>query len=258
MPQKPLHTLELVENFIFRHQAVIGAAEAAGGLRDLFDAHCDVKPVQYVLGLWMEICRQFAYRVTTVGQKGDVLSWQHPLRLQHFVQSTLGFRIDPPRARKYLGRAFFRNTLTGNDLKTSGPTRSPLSTTDVAAIQTDRDGRSGFRRPFDLELASSIESELLGAQFSFESLGGLKHMGANGLAIQARIDGQHVMEEIGYRGKGQMRRFCRNNRWRLRDGALMSAIRKPGNKTDQRRTRLLRHGNRSAACGSCASFRCRQ
>src|SRR5665213_248604 len=48
--------------------------------------------------------------------------------------------------------------------------------------------------------------------------------------------------------------FCRNNRWRL-SGALMSAIRKPGNKTDQRRTRLLRHGNRSALCGSCASFR---
>jgi hypothetical protein len=34
-------------------------------------------------------------------------------------------------------------------------------------------------------------------------------------------------------------RFCRNKRWRLGDGALMSAIRKPGNKTDQRRTRLL-------------------
>jgi hypothetical protein len=60
---------------------------------------------------------------------------------------------------------FFRNTLTGNDLKASGPTGSPLSTTDVAAIQTDRDGRSGFRRVFDLELASGVESELLGAQF---------------------------------------------------------------------------------------------
>ena len=60
------------------------------------------------------------------------------------------------------------------------------------------------------------------------------------------------------RALGCSRRFCRNKRWRLRDGALMSAIRKPGNKTDQRRTRLLRHGNRSAPCGSCASFRCRQ
>jgi hypothetical protein len=87
---------------------------------------------------------------------------------------------------------FFRNTLTGNDLKTSGPTGSPLSTTDVAAIQTDRDGRSGFRRVFDLELASGVESELLGAQFRLESLGGFKHMHANGLSVQARIDGQNV------------------------------------------------------------------
>src|SRR5271163_3940831 len=31
---------------------------------------------------------------------------------------------------------------------------------------TNRDGRSGFRRVFDLELASGIESELLGAQFA--------------------------------------------------------------------------------------------
>ena len=77
----------------------------------------------------------------------------------------------------------FGNTFTGNDLKASGPTGSPLSTPDVTAIQTDRDGRSGFRRLFDLELASGIESELLGAQFSLESLGGLKHMGANGLAV---------------------------------------------------------------------------
>jgi hypothetical protein len=59
-------------------------------------------------------------------------------------------------------------------------------------------GRSGFRRVFDLELASGIESELLGAQFRLESLGGSKHMHASGLAVQARIDGQHVMEQIGY------------------------------------------------------------
>jgi hypothetical protein len=43
------------------------------------------------------------------------------------------------------------------------PLVKPLSTTDVAAIQTDRDGRSGFRRVFDFELASGIESELLGS-----------------------------------------------------------------------------------------------
>jgi hypothetical protein len=102
-------------------------------------------------------------------------------------------RIDLTHPREYLGATFFRNTLTGDDLKATGPTGSPLSTPDVTAIQTDRDGRSGFRRLFDLELASGIESELLGAPFSLESLGGLKHMGANGLAIQARIDGQHVM-----------------------------------------------------------------
>jgi hypothetical protein len=35
---------------------------------------------------------------------------------------------------------------------------------DVAAIQTNRDGRYGFRRVVDLELASGIESELLGAR----------------------------------------------------------------------------------------------
>jgi hypothetical protein len=44
-----------------------------------------------------------------------------------------------------------------------------------------------------LELASGIESELLGAQFRLASLCGFKHMHANGLAVQARIDGQHVM-----------------------------------------------------------------
>lgn len=104
-----------------------------------------------------------------------------------------GFHIDLTHPREYLGLTFFRNTLTGNDLKASSPTGSPLSTADVAAIQTDRDGRSGFRRVFDLELASGIEGELLGAQFRLESLGGFKHMHANGLAVQARTDGHHVM-----------------------------------------------------------------
>src|ERR1017187_217788 len=193
MPQKPFYTLKFFENLLFAHRGIIRAAESASRLRELLNAHRDVKPIQDVLGLWMKVCRQFAYRFTSVGQKGDVLSWQHPLSLQHFVQSTFGFCIDPPHARKYFGRAFFRNTPTGNDLKTSGPTALPLATTDVAAIQANRHWWSGLGRPLDLVLASSIESKLLGTQFRFESLRGREHMHADSLAVQARIDGQHVV-----------------------------------------------------------------
>jgi hypothetical protein len=82
------------------------------------------------------------------------------------VQSPFRLRIDLTHPREYLGRTFFRNTLAGNDLKASGPTGTPLSTTDVAAVQADSDGRSGFRRLFDLKLASGVERELLGARGS--------------------------------------------------------------------------------------------
>jgi hypothetical protein len=61
-------------------------------------------------------------RYPRVGEKGDVLARQHSLGLQHFVQSTFGFRVDPLHPRKYLGRPFFRNTLTGYDFKASSAT----------------------------------------------------------------------------------------------------------------------------------------
>jgi hypothetical protein len=58
-----------------------------------------------------------------------------------------------------------------------------LSTTDVAAVQAERDGQSRFRRFFDLELVACVESKLLRAQFRLESLRGLKPMRANGVAV---------------------------------------------------------------------------
>jgi hypothetical protein len=62
--------------------------------------------------------------------------------------------------------------LDGYDFKASSATGSPLSITDVAAIQADRHRWSGIGRRLDLKLTSGIESELLGSQIRFESLGG--------------------------------------------------------------------------------------
>ena len=46
----------------------------------------------------------------------------------------------------------------------------------------------------------------LGAQFRLQSLGGLKYMGTNSLALQTGIDRQHIVQQVRDRGKGQMRR----------------------------------------------------
>src|ERR1700686_1793551 len=88
-------------------------------LRELLNAHSNMKPVENVLRVQMEICRQFSHGIPAVREKGDALTRQHSLRLQHFVQSTFGFRVDPLHPRKYRGRPFFRNTLTGYDFKAS-------------------------------------------------------------------------------------------------------------------------------------------
>jgi hypothetical protein len=109
------------------------------------------------------------------------------------VQSALRFGIEPTHPRKHLGWAVFGDTLAGDDLKATGPTGWPISTPDVAAIQANRNRRSGFGRGFDLKLASGIESELLGAQFHFKSLGSFKHMRANSLGVHAGIYGQHIV-----------------------------------------------------------------
>ena len=72
-------------------------------------------------------------------------------------------------------------------------TGAPLATPDVTTIQTDCNGRSRFRRRLDLELAPAVEGELLGAQLCLQSLGGLKYMGTNSLALQTGIDRQHIV-----------------------------------------------------------------
>ena len=54
MPQEPLYAPKLAEDLVFRHAAV-GAAQAASGLRELFNAHRNVKPIEDVLGMRMQI-----------------------------------------------------------------------------------------------------------------------------------------------------------------------------------------------------------
>jgi hypothetical protein len=54
MPEKPLRTLKLVKKFVFCHQAIMGPAEAAGDLGDLFNARRDVKPIEDMLGVRMQ------------------------------------------------------------------------------------------------------------------------------------------------------------------------------------------------------------
>ena len=126
--------------------------------------------------------------------------------------------------------------------------------------------RSGYQLEKDLPNAEHLYTDRAEAALR-ASLSGLREAVAAGEVwvgrkdLYFRRDEAQVQPEGVEQAQNELYRkigFCRNNRWRLRDGALMSAIRKPGNKTDQRRTRLLRHGNRSAPCGSCASFRCRQ
>ena len=117
------------------------------------------------------------------------------------MQSTLGFRIDSPYPRKHFGRAFFGNTLAGNDLKAARRTGSPLSTTNITAVQADRDGRPGFGRRLDLELASGIVGELFRAEFRFESLSGREHVSSYRLDLKAPIDRENIVQQINYCSK---------------------------------------------------------
>jgi hypothetical protein len=49
----PFYTLEFLEDFLVGHQAIIGAAKSPRRLRELLNAHRDVKPFQDVFGMRM-------------------------------------------------------------------------------------------------------------------------------------------------------------------------------------------------------------
>jgi hypothetical protein len=165
-----------------------------------------MKPIQDMFGMGMQVGGQLSYIIAAVRQKCDVLTGDDPLRLEDCAQSPFGLRIDLTHPGEYFGAAFLGNALAGDDLKAASSTGTSLSTADVAAIQADRDRRSRFWRRFDLSLASGIENDLLRPQFRLESFRALKHVGSNGLVIQARVDWKHIAQQIGYRGKGQMGR----------------------------------------------------
>ena len=66
VPQDPLYAPKLAEDLVFRNAAV-GAAQAAGGLRELFNAHRNVKPIEDVFGVRMQESGQFPHCVAAVG-----------------------------------------------------------------------------------------------------------------------------------------------------------------------------------------------
>ena len=70
-----------------------------------------MEPVEYVLRMRVQECRQFAHRIAPVGEKGDLLAGNDPLRLKHFVQAALRLPIHSAHQGKDLGGALRRDAL---------------------------------------------------------------------------------------------------------------------------------------------------
>src|SRR5205085_694157 len=88
-------------------------------------AHREMKPIEEMLGLWVEIQLEISDRIAAIREKRELLVHLMALRLQHLEQAPFRFRIESLHKPKALaGRNIFRvlpsegeDTLADNDFE---------------------------------------------------------------------------------------------------------------------------------------------
>src|SRR6202022_552464 len=119
--------------------------QSLGGLIQYRQSHCQMKPVQEVLSLGIQIQLHVAYVLAAVGEEIDLLVGLHALGLKQLEQATLGLGI----VAIYKSEAFRRfallgHTLTHDHLEPSFGSRLLVFCMDITAVDSnDKRGAAG-------------------------------------------------------------------------------------------------------------------
>src|SRR5712691_7248506 len=160
-----------------------------------------MKPVQNMCGFWAHLPLKFPQLVIAIREKRDLLVHLEVLRVQHLIQTPLGFgiqRLDKPKAFERGRPVLFtlskaQHTLADNDLEVMLLVQ-PIA--DVAPVNAhDEEAlRQGQELPLTGITLNKIR--LFVPQLRFQSLGNLERVIPNGFDVQGEIKRQKVLEGI--------------------------------------------------------------
>jgi hypothetical protein len=197
MPQRPLHTVHLLLHD--RSQCLIQTEQPFDVLPKYSHAPREMKPIEQMLRLGMELPREVAHRLAPIGQEGERLLVSHAWRLQYLTQPVFRFDIVGLDKAKALGGLVRRHRFADNDLKVA---LFLLPVPDIAAVEPHGEGpfgegsRGGRPWPF-VSRAAVRHSVLVLSELVLTALGHGQGMILNGGPIQGLVQGKKVLQDPG-------------------------------------------------------------
>src|SRR6202030_2327705 len=194
VPQVPLDPLQILDHA--RAQLVLifpftdALRQSLGSLVQYCQSHRQMKPVQQVFSLRIQIELHVAHVLAAVGEEIDLLFGLNALALEQLKQTALGFFIvglNPGKAPSrellfsFLVALKSQDALAGNHLEMS----LLVPPADIATIDPDGKRTIGSRKFVPAPLAALDDTELFVAHFLLQPLRYIRDVLANG----ERIDG---------------------------------------------------------------------
>src|SRR5712692_2532056 len=154
MPQRPFQAFDLVPYLLTQHRLTLH--ETFAKLTQYRQLHREMKPVQYMRGLWAHLYLKCPQRVVAICKKRHRLVHLQALSVQHLMQASLRLgvviRLDKPKALER-GRAVLfilfkaQDTLADNDFEVMLLVQ-PMA--DIAPINAHGEETLRRRQPFPI------------------------------------------------------------------------------------------------------------
>src|SRR5712692_5142023 len=166
MPQRPLHTFQLLLHD--RSHCLIQTDQPFDVLPKYSHAHREMKPVDQMLRFGMELQREVAHRLASIGQEGERLMVLHALRLQYLTQPVFRFGIVGLDKAKAFGGLVRRHRLADNDFEVA---LLLVPVADIPTIETNRYGPLEVGRQATATATTVNKDSLFFSQLFFAALG---------------------------------------------------------------------------------------
>jgi hypothetical protein len=187
-----------------------GQGQAFGTLLHDGQAHRQMKPVQQVLGLRVQVQLEVPHRVAPIGQERDLLIHLMPLRLQDLEQAPFRLYIQGRHKAKALAGWDILLVLASEDEDALADNDFEmllflLPVADIATIDPDREGAIGDGQGLPVGGTALHKGPLLVAQFVFAALGHRERMVLDGGRIERRLHGEKVLQRLRGQAVGHQR-----------------------------------------------------